>query len=347
MENNFEELKKQYKEIENKLSSPEITNNPKKIKELSKEFNRLEPIIKKIDDLQKTENRLILAKNSLQEESEEDLITIAQEEILSLSELKENLEKEIIKDLEEKDPFDKKNIIIEIRAGTGGDEAALFAADLFRMYCRYAEDKGWNTKILNSNKIGIGGFKEIIFEIVGNGAYSNLKYESGVHRVQRVPETEKSGRVHTSTSTVAVLPEAEEIDIKINPEDLRIDVFRSGGHGGQSVNTTDSAVRITHLPTGTVVSCQDEKSQLKNKNKAMQILRSRILLSEQEKMAKERGDARKSQIGSAERSEKIRTYNFPQDRVTDHRIKQNFSQIESIMNGNIQQIVDKLRETSK
>jgi peptide chain release factor 1 len=261
--------------------------------------------------------------------------------------LQTELEKEINDELTPADPMDKKNIIIEIRAGTGGDEAALFAADLFRMYSRFAESQGWKTKILDANQIGIGGFKEIIFEISGKDVYKSLKYESGVHRVQRVPETEKSGRVHTSAATVAVLPEAEEIDIEIKSEDLRIDVFRSGGHGGQSVNTTDSAVRITHLPTNTVVSCQDEKSQLKNKAKALQILRSRLLAAEQERAAKERGDERKSQIGSGDRSEKIRTYNFPQDRVTDHRIKQNFSQIESIMDGNIDQIIKSLKEADK
>ncbi len=344
MEKKFEEIKKRYKNLESDLSNPEIVKNPQNLKELSKEFNTLSQTVKKIDELEKTENQLISAKNSLTEELDEELVAIAQEEVLSLSELKESLQKEIAEDLSVKDPFDQKNIIMEIRAGTGGDEAALFAAELFRMYSRFAEDKGWKTKILNSSRIGIGGFKEVIFEISGNNVYSNMKYESGVHRVQRVPETEKSGRVHTSASTVAVLPEAEEVDIELKPEELRIDVFRSGGHGGQSVNTTDSAVRITHIPTNTVVSCQDEKSQIKNKNKAIQILRSRLLLAEQERLAKERGDARKSQIGSGDRSEKIRTYNFPQDRVTDHRIKQNFSQIESIMNGNIQPIINSLKE---
>jgi len=304
-------------------------------------------LIKKISELEKIEKQLAENKAALDEETDSDLITIAQEEIVSLTELENNLVKDLNEEIRPKNPLDKKNIIIEIRAGTGGDEAALFAADLFRMYSRYAESQGFKAKILSASRIGIGGFKEVIFEIAGKNVFSSLKYESGVHRVQRVPETEKSGRIHTSASTVAVLPEAEEIDLLIKPEDLRIDVFRAGGHGGQSVNTTDSAVRITHLPTNTVVNCQDEKSQQQNKIKAMQILRSRLLAAEQEKKEKELRAARNSQIGTGDRSEKIRTYNFPQDRVTDHRIKQNFSQIESIMNGNIQQIIDKLKEADK
>jgi len=347
MKQTYTNLKTQYEKLKTDLSDPAVINNPEKLKEISKEFNHLEPIVKKIDELEKIEIQLAEAQSNMAEDLGEELMIIAQEEANGLIELKEKLEKELEEELSFKDPMDQKNIIMEIRAGTGGDEAALFAADLFRMYSRYAEDEGWDTKILSSNRTGIGGFKEVIFEIKGNNVYSNLKYESGVHRVQRVPETEKSGRVHTSASTVAVLPEAEEVDIEIKPEDLRIDVFRSGGHGGQSVNTTDSAVRITHLPTNTVVTCQDEKSQQQNKIKAMQILRSRLLAAEQERLAKKRGDTRKSQIGSGDRSEKIRTYNFPQDRVTDHRIKQNFSQIESIMDGNIQQIIDKLKQADK
>jgi len=347
MNKEYTEAKTQYEKFKTDLGDPKVISDTKKLKEISKEFSRLEPIIKKINELEKVEKQLAEASGTLAEEIDEDLTVIAQEEMASLTELKENLEKEIDESLKSKDPMDQKNIIMEVRAGTGGDEAALFAAELFRMYSRYAEDQGWDTKILSSNQIGIGGFKEVIFEIAGNNVFKNLKYESGVHRVQRVPETEKSGRVHTSASTVAVLPEAEEIDIDIKPEDLRIDVFHSGGHGGQSVNTTDSAVRITHLPSNTVVSCQDEKSQQQNKAKAMQILRSRVLAAEQERLAKERGDARKSQIGTGDRSEKIRTYNFSQDRVTDHRIKQNFSQIEKIMNGNIQPIIDKIKEADK
>lgn len=340
----FSEIQAKYERLKTELSDPGIVNNTEKLKKTSQEFNQLEIIMPKINELEKATRQLAEAKNTIAEETDPDLITIAEEEVTSLTNLKERLEKDIQEELRPKDPLDKKNIIIEIRAGTGGDEAALFAADLFRMYSRHAEKQGWKTKILSASQTGIGGFKEVIFEITGTKVYSNLKYESGGHRVQRVPDTEKSGRVHTSAATVAVLPEAEEIDIQIKPEDIRIDVFRAGGHGGQSVNTTDSAVRITHLPTNTVVSCQDEKSQLKNKNKAMQILRSRILAAEQERLTKERGETRKSQIGSGDRSQKIRTYNFPQDRVTDHRIKQNFNQIEKIMDGDIQPIIDAIKK---
>ncbi|NUM25220.1 MAG: peptide chain release factor 1 [Candidatus Buchananbacteria bacterium] len=347
MDKKFLEIKERYNQLSLELADTAVINNPEKLKNVSQEFSRLEGAIKKINELEKIERQLAESEATINQDEDSDLIMIAQEEISGLNELKAKLESDILDIVTPPDPMDQKNIIIEIRAGTGGDEAALFAAELFRMYSRYAESQKWKTKILSSNRIGIGGFKEVIFEIAGNQVYKNLKYESGVHRVQRVPETEKSGRVHTSAATVAVLPEAEEVDIEIKLEDLRIDVFRAGGHGGQSVNTTDSAVRITHLPTGTVVSCQDEKSQQQNKAKALQILRSRILASEQERIAKERGESRKLQIGSGDRSEKIRTYNFPQDRVTDHRIKQNFNQIELIMDGKIEPIIEALKQADR
>ena len=267
---------------------------------------------------------------------------LAQEEINRLEEEQERLEEELRHFLLPRDPYDPRNVIVEVRAGAGGEEAGLFAADLYRMYARYAENHGWRTEILSSNRTGVGGFKEVIFAVKGKGAYSQLKYESGVHRVQRVPITEASGRIHTSTATVAILPEVEEVEVKIAPEELRVDVFRSSGHGGQSVNTTDSAVRITHLPTGLVVTCQDERSQLQNRQRALAILRARLHALAEEKRAAEVGAKRRAQVGSGERSEKIRTYNFPQNRVTDHRINLTSHRLEEVLDGELDQIIGEL-----
>lgn len=281
------------------------------------------------------------------EDSDKEIAELAHEEFRELRKRQAELEGNIQRLLVPKDPNDDKNVIVEIRAGTGGDEAALFAADLFRMYTRYAERQRWKVDVMSATETDGGGFREIIFEVRGERAYSYLRYESGVHRVQRVPQTESQGRIHTSTASVAVLPEAEEVDLQISDNDLRIDVFRASGHGGQSVNTTDSAVRITHVPTGVTVSMQDEKSQLKNKVKAMSVLRSRLYEAEQQRLADERGDARRSQIGSGERSEKIRTYNYPQDRITDHRIKKSVSNIPAVLGGELDDLIQDLRSADE
>jgi len=347
MKKELEKIKKEYDEITKKLSKAEVVSDMEKLKKLSKKQTEFKEIMDKYESFLKIEKSIKENDEIIKKDEDKELTALAKEENEKLLQNRNKLEKEIKLLLIPKDPRDEKDVIVEIRAGAGGDEAGLFAADLFRMYAKFAEKQNWRAVVLNSNRTTIGGFKEVIFEINGNNVYAKMKYESGVHRVQRIPKTEKQGRVHTSTITVAVLPQAEETELKIKNEDIRIDIFRSSGPGGQSVNTTDSAVRITYLPTGITVSCQDEKSQLKNKNKAMQILRSRLLALEEEKKAKEEKDARRSQIGTGDRSEKIRTYNFPQDRITDHRIKKSWHEIESILEGNLSDIVSSLEQADR
>jgi peptide chain release factor 1 len=336
------DLEKRYEELTGYLADPQVVSDPEKGRRYGQERAQLEEIVSKYRRYKAVESELTSTRAMLEEDLEPEMAELVRKELQALGEEGEALLGEMRFLFLPKDPHDEKDVIVEIRAGTGGEEAGLFAADLYRMYTRYGENHGWATEILSSNETGVGGFKEVILEVKGGSAYSRLKYESGVHRVQRVPITESSGRIHTSTATVAVLPEMEGVEVDIEPEDLRIDVFRSSGHGGQSVNTTDSAVRITHLPTGMVVSCQDERSQLQNRQRALAILRARLHALREKERLEERGAERRSQVGTGERSEKIRTYNFPQNRVTDHRINHTSHRLEEILDGDLDEIIDEL-----
>ncbi len=335
----LDEVVQRYETLTAQMADPSIAVDHQRLAELAQEQAELEPLVETYKRYKAVSQALEEARALLEDEELRDL---AREEIKRLEEEQVALEEQLKRLLLPKDPNDDRNVIMEIRAGTGGEEAALFAADLARMYMRYAESKGWKTEILSANPTDIGGYKEIIFLIKGKGAYSRLKYESGVHRVQRVPVTEASGRIHTSTATVAVLPEMGEVEVHIDPKDLRIETFRASGPGGQHVNRTDSAVRITHLPTGIVVSCQDAKSQHQNRQKAMQILRARLYALEEEKRRREMDAQRRSQVGTGERSEKIRTYNFPQNRVTDHRIGLTLHRLQDVLDGDLDEIIDAL-----
>lgn len=332
-----------YIKLAEKFSSPQVSSNPEKLKEYGKRIAEIEEIVAIGRKYREVLSSIKEAEEMLKIEKEEEMKSFLKDELKENKDKKQKLEKKIKLLLTPKDPNDKKNVIVEIRAGAGGDEAALFAEVLYRLYTRYAESRKWKYSVLSSSSLGIGGFKEIIFEIGGEGAYGTMKYESGVHRVQRIPTTESQGRIHTSTATVAVLPEAEEVDVEIDLSDLRIDVFRSSGPGGQSVNTTDSAVRVTHVPTAMVVTCQDEKSQLQNKERALRILRARLKEAEEQKQMSEQIERRRIQIGTGDRSERIRTYNYPQGRVTDHRINLTLYKLDEILEGDLGRLIDPLK----
>ncbi|MFH1646487.1 MAG: peptide chain release factor 1 [Chloroflexota bacterium] len=343
----LERLEKRYREIDETMARPEVSTDLPRLQALAQERASLEDVVKSYREYRAVSRSLEETRQMLDDGLDEEMTALARQEIDTLEAKLDKLNEAIRTALLPRDPNDEKDIIMEIRAGTGGNEAALFAADLFRMYSRYAQRQGWKTDVMSMNESGIGGFKEIIFEIKGKGAFSRLKYERGVHRVQRVPITEASGRIHTSTATAAVLPKAEEVDIRINPDDLKVDIFHSGSAGGQNVNKVATAVRMTHLPTGIVVVCQDERSQLQNKTKAMAVLRTRLLDIERQKQEERITSDRRSQVGTGERAEKIRTYNYPQDRVSDHRINLTLHNLPRFMEGDLDELIDELATTEQ
>jgi peptide chain release factor 1 len=343
----LEKVKQRYDQINELYSNPEYINNPEKMIALNKEKSEIEDVVQVYEKYVKILKDIEGNKEIINNSTDKDLVDLAYAEMDELNAQREKLEEEIKVLLLPKDPNDDKNVIMEIRAGTGGEEAALFANDLFRMYTRYAEVRGWKYEIIDLNETGLGGIKEVILSVSGDNVYGDLKYESGVHRVQRVPETEASGRVHTSAASVAVLPEVEDVEVEINPNDLKIDIFRSGGAGGQNVNKVETAVRITHLPTGIVVQCQDERSQLKNRQKAMKVLKARLYDMEMRKQMEQISAQRKSQVRSGDRSEKIRTYNFPQNRVTDHRIGLTLYNLSNVMEGHLDELIEQLKLADK
>jgi peptide chain release factor 1 len=344
MQEKLQAIEDRYKDLEDQLADPEIAADYSRVQTLAKEHASLKILATLTGRARQVAADIDDARTMSHDESDREMASMAREELAELEEEQARIEEELRVALVQKDPLDEKNVVMEIRAGTGGEEAGLFAGDLYRMYMKYAQQKHWGLEIVNSNETGVGSIKEIVFQIKGDGAYSRLKHESGVHRVQRIPTTESSGRIHTSAATVAVLPEAEDVDVQIDADDVQIDVFHAGGHGGQNVQKVATAIRITHLPTGLMAICQDERSQLKNKNKAMAVLRSRVLAAEIEKQNRERTDARRSQVGSGDRSERVRTYNFPQSRVTDHRVGFTSHNLDLVLEGEIEGFIDALVE---
>jgi peptide chain release factor 1 len=343
----LEAIEARYRDLETEMSRPEVAGNYDRLQALAREHSALKNIIDIITEYRGLQSDLGQARHIIEEGGDPEFVALAKDEIEAHEKRIEELEAKLKRALVPKGPYDEKDVIVEIRGAAGGDEAALFAGDLYRMYTRYAERSGWKVEVIDAHESDLGGFKEIVFEVHGQGPYARLKYESGVHRVQRVPETEAQGRIHTSTATVAVLPEADEVDIQVDPKDLRLDYFNAGGAGGQNVQKNDNAVRITHLPTGIVATCQDERSQLKNRTKAMAVLRARLLDIEQRRAREEVEETRRAQVGTGERAEKIRTYNFPQDRVTDHRINFTRHNLPALLDGEMDDIVQQMREAEQ